>query len=340
MKTVYFLGAGASKGSDFGLPVMNKFFKEFDEEEFEILTGYLEKTFPGQSIEKLNLEEVITHMELSLEGFGAMWDVQEPELIGARRELDDYIRRLLDHAKLFGENPSRSYSDRNVCTAHKHVFEKLAREDSIITLNYDLVADLALLKVSQTSILSRSRDLIDKVSWSGLGASIQPGDRGSGFYLKLHGSLDWLYCPNPVCGNHEHFSKDRRKGRSSGIEPGDPCGLCGSGLVSVIIPPAMKKSFERFPRMGLIWNMAFRELKAADQWIFIGASFPESDYYLRWLLREACRNSQQPPEVEIVNPDPNVCDTMHRILGIRELKAYWKGLKEFVDATTSPTPKN
>jgi hypothetical protein len=55
-----------------------------------------------------------------------------------------------------------------------------------------------------------------------------------------------------------------------------------------------------------------------------------SDYYLRWLLREAYRD-RQPPEVTIVNPDPKVCDTMHRILGIPKPKAYWKGLKEFVE---------
>ncbi len=330
MKTVYFLGAGASKASDFNLPVMN---------EFPALADYLRKVFPGQSFHDLNLEEVITHMELSLEGFGAQWEPLEPDLLKARREYDAYLRECLDYAGYFASDPHQIPKPIK-CSLHKRLFSKLTSEDTLITLNYDMIADFALLSekgdlgsVEDGSILHRSYRLLGSgEAWGTSNPSVDYNNREQGFYLKLHGSIDWVCCQDSTCRNHRIFFRGWIGTPKIRYSPENPCLMCGSGLVSVIIPPAMKKSFEKFPKMGLIWNMAYRELKVADRWILIGCSFPESDYYLRWLLREAYRNNPHHPEVTVVNPDPKVCDTMRRILGISEPHFWFNDLQEFVEA--------
>ena len=73
--TVYFLGAGASKGSDFELPLMKGFFREedFHLKEYSHLKEFIDKRFPKIPINDLNMEEVITHLELILEGFRWIW---------------------------------------------------------------------------------------------------------------------------------------------------------------------------------------------------------------------------------------------------------------------------
>ena len=96
------------------------------------------------------------------------------------------------------------------CALHAKLFSLLNREDTIVSFNYDLVADSSLSAVeSLPSPPSRGFRL------KKLGSVKVPQPRtitdplltdeevGSGFFLKLHGSLDWLSCPSPDCPNHQ-----------------------------------------------------------------------------------------------------------------------------------------
>lgn len=346
MKTVYFLGAGASAGSDFKLPVIQGFFndEEFRSDQYPALWSYINRTFKGIPLEKVNLEEVITQLELSVEGFGALWERPNPELIQAREEFDQYIREQLKHS---------SSEELKDCTCHKRIFRTIlnSNDDSIITLNYDLVADYTLYhfckdnrgEIKHDSILGRSDMVLGKTTlMHGERPSLYHKDKDKGFYLKLHGSIDWVYCPTPTCGNHQLFFANWIDRIETHTSPGEPCILCGAGLVSVIIPPAMGKSFEKFPKMGLIWNIAYRELKEADRWVLIGISLPESDYHLRWLLRQAWwfyREFPKPltdrmdttiPELVIVNPNKNDRERILGVLGITGVDTSSIDIKEAV----------
>ncbi|MDA1001175.1 MAG: hypothetical protein O2807_11770 [bacterium] len=141
-----------------------------------------------------------------------------------------------------------------------------------------------------------------------------------GIFLKLHGSLNWLYCPNPICPDHYKFWVNTIDDPKRHTEIGEPCDRCGSGFVPVIIPPAMGKSFEKFPKMGFVWNQAFRKIKGAKKLILIGLSFPESDYYLRWLIRQARLEMSNQPEVIIVNPCNEDAEKTCNLLGISEIE--------------------
>lgn len=117
-------------------------------------------------------------------------------------------------------------------------------------------------------------------------------------FLKLHGSLNWLYCSN--CGrlfvrSYEtialdafyrpvkcHFCKDlsllsrNKENRAEGLPQ----------LQSLIITPTYLKDFNNL-HLRQIWQNAFYELSEAKEIIFIGYSFPEADFELRYLLKKA-----------------------------------------------------
>ena len=96
---------------------------------------------------------------------------------------------------------------------------------------------------------------------------------------------------------------------------GDTCVLCGRRLVLAMIPPALGKSFDEFPKINALWALAFRKLCEADRWIIIGVSLADSDYYLRALLREA-RAARDTLILDVANP----CEE-HRKKVIRLLRA-------------------
>lgn len=267
-KTVYFLGAGASKASDFELPVMTGFFREedFDSKEYSNLHKFIKENFPNIPFKEINLEEMITCLELSLDKFSSFGEHPEVYLYEARREFDKYVKKRLIYNPVEG---------KRWCSRHKVVFEKLKDEDTVITLNYDLIVDYTLFEISPKDnsgsltldcLLYRMYSLLGKMQlMSGERPSLYHDYTKIGHYLKLHGSIDWLYCINQTCGNHQLFFPNWIGSPQIHNQPGDLCSLCGSPLVSVIIPPTMHKSFENFPKLGFLWSLAYRELKQADK---------------------------------------------------------------------------
>lgn len=85
-KTVYFLGAGASNASDFKLPTMDGFFRKDDLalKNFSELRQFIESVFRGIHSEKLNLEDVITYLELGTDKFGSFGKHPDSYLDDAR----------------------------------------------------------------------------------------------------------------------------------------------------------------------------------------------------------------------------------------------------------------
>ncbi len=300
-KTVYFLGAGASAASDFHLPVMKGFFRQKDlsEKNLSNLNKFIRQVTPYSDIETVNLEDIITHLDLSLEDLGSKWQRERTLEQRAREELYTYIRKRLD----------LRVKDRDFCQLHLELAKALKNVDSILTLNYDLIMDFAInmrgkkpSRSKQDPMLERSYRLLSDVStWGGEWPTLYHEDVGKGLYIKLHGSINWLYCPNPACGHHQSIFLASPFEPNIRVDPGAPCSRCGTSLGLVIVPPTMRKSLERFPKLGYLWNLAFRELKQADRLIFFGVSLPKSDYLLRWFIRESTIWKEKSREVIIVN---------------------------------------
>lgn len=314
-KTVYFLGAGASAASDFKLPVMKGFFKEedFPEKggEYPNLNEFLKTFYKSTDWENFNLEEIITHLELTMEGFS--WSPVDSTLYDIKQEVYQYIKFKLD-------GPVK----KDKCSKHLKLFMNINRnDDSVINLNYDLIVD----NVLPASFLD-DFDVLSGVGNTFTGSSFLPSipEAKEGVYIKLHGSIDRIYCPSLDCPNSHMFFN------CEDSSAGDPCGMCGANLETVIVPPTMKKSFEKFPKLGFLWHVAFNKLKETDKIIVIGMSFPDSDYYLKWLVRQAMMERATPPDLVIVNPDitkPKFLSKYNAIFGVSPAEAH-NGLDDYL----------
>jgi hypothetical protein len=332
-KRVYFLGAGASKASDFTLPTMNEFFREedFKNGNYDNLHAFTKKVFPNANISELNLEDVITCLELSVDKFGVFGEHPESYLYEARREFSLYVRERLTYPPIKEEDRQERYWCRN----HKVLFKQLTDHDSIITLNYDLIIEHTLFEISRNcegGLLRRSYNILGRTLYvdSGDRPSLYHTDVRLGHYLKLHGSINWIYCANPTCGNHQLLFPNWIGSKGTQNSLGDPCILCGSPLVSVIIPPTMNKTFDEYPKLGLSWSLAFREIRDADELVLIGMSLPDSDYYLKWLVNSAVSSREDKHlKVVVVNIDKGVCDKVEKLTGARP--EYHDDFREYVE---------
>ena len=112
--TVFFTGAGASHGSEFSLPVMKGFFEEEHLKNYPNLNNFIQKLYPKDPLEEVNMESFITHLEMSLEGFGASWGRLGGIVFDVRKEFTNYLVSRL----------SGPVEDK-VCNKHLRLFRNM-----------------------------------------------------------------------------------------------------------------------------------------------------------------------------------------------------------------------
>jgi hypothetical protein len=345
-KTVFVLGAGASAASEFELPTMNRFLAKLSENDtaHAELVAYLRKTFPLTPCEELNLEDVFTQIELDAAQFASISGLETHELHRARASLLSYVRERLEVPVAKGS--------RKACPILLGLLRVSPKPDyyphTIISLNYDLIVDVTLEEVfadlenlpENEAILERSYDLLRPRAHLLAGVpTLWPVEVMAGKLLKLHGSVDWIFCPTRGCPSHDAFypSWQQVDWRWPGLA-GDPprfgegsiCSLCGSSLQWVIVPPTMRKSFEDYPRLLLIWRLAHEELKAADRVVFFGVSMAPSDYYLHWLIRSSLVYRDPRPEVVVINPCGEAVERTKQLAGVEP--RHFEHVEEYLDA--------
>ncbi|MCX5704270.1 MAG: hypothetical protein NT066_07265, partial [Candidatus Omnitrophica bacterium] len=64
-----------------------------------------------------------------------------------------------------------------------------------------------------------------------------------GHLLKLHGSVNWFYCPREDCVHNKAFYDTYREGEIKEVPINQLCIACGEKLERAIIPPTMSKVF-------------------------------------------------------------------------------------------------
>jgi len=331
-KSVFLLGAGASTASDFNLPTMAALIEDSSFSRYKRLLEFASKYFSNKKPHEIDIEELITYLDFVDSKYSVFGDTPNPDIWHVKNELFIYLReRLTDR------------SGKEYCEKFKRLFsshtQKLCR-DSIVTLNYDLVVDMTLASLAQKndqgelshdSLLDKMYSLVQEVTyWGGVPFNPHPDPA---YYLKLHGSLDWYYCPNDKCKNHLIFFANRLLAKWPKITENEICQLCGSRAEPVIVPPNINKSFNRFPKLAFIWNLAYREIQAADALVVIGLSFRNTDYYLRWLVKSSLFNvSRSGRTYELIDINEKMRDVFADLIGVKsEDIRYFKALPEYID---------
>jgi len=165
-------------------------------------------------------------------------------------------------------------------------------EPRIISLNYDIIADNMLAARSQDRFPDYGCDIQTEIyrNWG-----------KAGKLFKLHGSLNWLYCPNcnrldvAVSRSGWGFSKALEQlfmsdgGEANDLEHrytchGSPCKNCGTFVRPVMITPTQKKDY-RNPHIAQVWYKAEEVLRSANAVIFVGYSMPPDDVEVVYLFK-------------------------------------------------------
>jgi len=340
-KTVIFLGAGASAAE--GAPVQGKLFHEYVLFERRALSHeinhHLVKFFRhffgldildphAETYSFPTFEEVLGILELA--------DSQEeyfrsPSTGLERRHWDAAQIKRTRRALILLIAEVLDWKLRDEGSHHRRLLQNLNHLGKLertlfLSLNYDIVIDNALLDLREedntgwdldygvnfTNVVMTS-DRLD-AQWH------QPDPERSVLLLKLHGSLNWLYCP--TCRALTLTPKEKRV-CSLKWRPGDCCcHQCYAVSVPIIIPPTFFKAMSNF-YLQQIWKRAEEELKQAERIVFCGYSFPDADMHVKYLLKRAEVNrTGSPPDVFIVNEHEGKTDEQRRMEKDRYLRFF------------------
>jgi hypothetical protein len=161
--------------------------------------------------------------------------------------------------------------------------------------------------------------------------------------LKLHGSMNWLQCPN--CQRlFVDFGLKQDILARLGQENCRHCRKVGYAnlLAGSLIMPTFLKDLSNF-QIKLIWQNAGVELMEAKRLVFIGYSLPNADFEFRQLLSRMVHRDAQVDVVLYEGPSDDdkrrfkaEQDRYRQLFGKRPLQFHSKGVVDYVNALTRP----
>jgi hypothetical protein len=180
-----------------------------------------------------------------------------------------------------------------------------------ISTNYDILIDNALLNPPPEETSGSLIDYGVEFTNFDLPEDVQeqwrrwnrPNPTATKLY-KLHGSLNWLFCP--TCNSLTLTPGMKGAIQLLGIDdPAAKCQVCHSLMTPIIVPPTFYKDMSRI-FLSMVWNKAESALRKADHLILCGYSFPDADMHIKYLLKRIQTNrSGQKLRVTVINNRPH-----------------------------------
>lgn len=186
------------------------------------------------------------------------------------------------------------------CEYLMQVFFSIDKYDSIISYNWDTIAENTLAAIKAEQLKNYAKLLrADKI--------LTQQFRNKGLLLKLHGSFNWMVCKNPKCKDYKKIQPPFQTKRYKLLDMMKlwKCPCCGSDQSEpVIVPPVSNKMIYKNSFLKSQWLIAAEKLLDVDHLIFIGYSFPSTDYYSEWLFRQINFIEEKPDlRITVVNPE-------------------------------------
>lgn len=316
--TVTFLGAGATKAC--GGLITNEILpailanppavdpagrlpklSQFLQEQFHVLPGSTPESYPG-------LPMLMSLLDTALErrqDFHPDWNSNS--ILEIREAIELGIFEVLEE-KLYKAQTNNHWDLIN------RIYPAPS-QPCVVSTNYDLIMDTAMMFLSE----SRTPEG---------GLPVYHCDIASDFYrnepahfgvlLKLHGSLNWLYCS--TCGRLEIGASESRKYlkvlqrlvgelslEQSYRTESSQCPTCRSKLRPLLVAPTHLKNY-RNPHLAQVWHEAEHVMREASRVVFVGYSLPEDDVEVIYLLKRSLGHlqAQQITVVEYDQTNPPV----------------------------------
>jgi len=242
------------------------------------------KHFDPDEWRQINIEEVFTFLDIG-ERMYPQGTRYQRGFRTCKRELEAFITSFLSVK-----------SEGFHCEHLMHILFALEPTDSIISFNWDTIADFTL----QQTGLPPYAGYLDLMTAEPLRVS---DFVHRGVLLKLHGSLNWIVCPNPQCALHGKIRLAVRNQKLLRFFEMHKCPECGNDRAEpFIVPPTSQKLIRGGTVLHKLWLLAREQLQYCRRIIFIGYSFPTTDFYSEWLFRQIYFLQGSLPEIIVVNP--------------------------------------
>lgn len=308
IRDVIILGAGASKSE--GAPLQKELFKSF----FDYLRDnklWTREDFAGEvrTIKKLfgvfwgidikdsrigyekfpTFEECLGVLDIALSRNQSFRTYDKQKIRNARNSLIFLIAKILDETLV-----GRGKLHRQLITRIKRNSD--LKETAFISLNYDILIDNALVDLYEKYHVDYS---IEFANYERKNDFRPPDPKRAVTLLKLHGSLNWLYCP--TCTQIERKPK---KATGAFYRP-ELCLKCSTPMEPIVVPPSFFKEMSN-PFIQQILMKADQVLREARRIFICGYSFPDADLHVKYLLKRSEQFNGATPELLII--DPNTSD--------------------------------
>ena len=366
-----FLGAGAS--APFGYPITRELLKKIvcsldrgtsgflktlagdpsdtGRHNRDLLSQYLSALLPGESVPRQNLPLVTTLLSL----LDYSLSVGQSVLPSQSAERTRQARRLLERGILEAIDDGKEF-DRHALELLRRFSWFLAamRRRSggaplpIVTTNYDLAADEATyMSANIPGARFWNEDVIAKRIDFGF-PWLHPDTPSPRLYrrpnapafqlLKLHGSTNWLRCP--LCDNVyiDPWGPIWDQAYKTQPDVHSTCHCSDTQLEAQIVSPSFVRDV-RAANLLSVWKTALDCLRAADEWIIIGYSFPDEDLAIRALFTRAYGSRQRRPRLTVVQKDESSFPRFEAFFERERLAFCSTGLEEFLrgwQASLSP----
>ena len=298
-RTVIFLGAGASKsdGAPLQIELFKYYFEAFNDDRIKKkysnsnayikkdkrLRAFLNDFFGIESFEKANQNEFPTFEEaLGILDLAIIKGEEYRNKVGILNEYREALIFSMGLAIEYGldyKNQIISYENNHFKLAN-YIKENYTitgtQKISFVSTNYDLLIDNAIIKT-----FFRDDNIKPKL-------------------MKIHGSLNLLYCP--VCKNMDMYDGEKIAVTAMALIKSVNCTKCGSLQNRVIVPPTYFKEFSNNYILEQ-WNESEKLLTSTEHLIFCGYSFPDADMHVKYLLKKAeiNRKKKYPLKITILN---------------------------------------
>lgn len=312
--TVYFLGAGATRADFPDAPLGDDLLHAIlcSERPDSGLFGFLSSVFDNDLISRKGsrslrprLDDVFTLLDANIAGRApspAGYPYQA--ILDVRRSLIARIAAVLDTALGNEEGKSARRFSRAI----------EGRNAVIVSTNYDIVMDNVLVNGDSIDYGVTVRSALfpgdippgqTRMTYVARRLTLKPRPTpisSSTPLLKLHGSLNWLYCAR--CDELDVTL--RRKGAS--IILTDPslgrCTMtsCTCDYDTILVGPSLEQRYEN-RILRETWSLAEQVLANAQRLVVIGYSLPEADYLIRAML--ARRFAKRSEGVLVVSLEEN-----------------------------------
>jgi hypothetical protein len=287
MSTVYVLGAGASKAVNPETPLSADLLPQAlslsvsdNEDQYVKKIRDFIRDFYFYGSDRLDETEMLPNLEDVLSQLD--YAIAENRPMGCEYPVSKLIEIYQSFIYAICEVLRQSLNTSS--SVLEEFLKGIEADDTVISLNYEPLIDNAIVQTLKQPInygieaRAQQRNSRKKV----------PETKPHGIALyKLHGSLNWLYCPS--CqeilvtqsdeGVQYIFSVHLQT--SKGV-----CDQCGSRYEPLIITPSLTKSYPN-PLLNEIWRQAEDQVARADQLVFVGYSLPDADAYVKAMFKRA-----------------------------------------------------